>query len=70
MPSIPRSQPVCPVCSGNLFRVKRRLIDKLLHPLRPVRRYKCEMCNQLCNLKAAPTDPALLQQNNGPPLAR
>ncbi len=70
MPSIPRSQRACPACSGSLHRVKRRLIDKLLHPLRPVRRYKCEMCSQLCNLVVTPQEPVLLQQNNGPPIPR
>ncbi len=70
MPSIPRSQRACPSCQGSLYRVKRRLIDKLLHPLRPVRRFKCEMCGQLCNLVATPQEPVLPQQNNGPPIPR
>jgi len=42
----------CPVCAASyLYRTKRRTIDRLLSRLVPVRRYHCERCGWVGNLK-------------------
>ena len=32
----------CPNCGGTLVRVKRRLIDRVLHLFKPTKRFRCE----------------------------
>jgi hypothetical protein len=45
---------VCPRCSDYALRVRRRLIDRILHPFSPVRRYQCmsTACGWVGNVKA------------------
>ena len=33
---------VCPKCGGPVYREHRRIIDRLISLLRPVRRYRCD----------------------------
>jgi hypothetical protein len=39
-----------------LFRVRRRFVDRVMHMVRPVKRYKCEDCGVACNVRI-PVDP-------------
>ena len=42
----------CPICdASHLYRTKRRTIDRLLSRLIPVRRYHCERCGWVGNLR-------------------
>ena len=40
---------VCPKCNGPVFREHRRLMDRLISLIRPVRRYRCDA--HLCQWK-------------------
>ncbi len=53
----------CPTCGGDLSRIPRRIVDRLLSVLRPVQRYRCRnfACQWVGNLPgssrmAGPTD--------------
>lgn len=42
----------CPVCKApDVNRVKRRIVDRLISPLIPIKRYHCEVCGWAGNLK-------------------
>jgi ribosomal protein S27AE len=69
MEAVARMARTCPRCSGNLFRVRRRLIDRVLHLLRPVRRYKCEDCGQSTLMRAQPKAAAALAAADEPSAA-
>ena len=43
------SEHLCPRCAGNLIRIRRRVIDRLLSLFVPVRRYECP--NSFCGWK-------------------
>ncbi len=47
---------VCPRCGGPVFRVSRRLIDRLTSVFRSVRRYRCDShtCQWRGNLPVKP----------------
>jgi hypothetical protein len=54
----------CPRCNGPIWRIKRRLVDRIVSLLTPVRRYHCSnYCGWEGNLRdvrvaaAAPSDP-------------
>ncbi|CAN5449359.1 hypothetical protein BH10PSE16_BH10PSE16_43090 [soil metagenome] len=36
---------VCPQCGDTATRVKRRLRDRLVSLIKPVKRYRCDFCN-------------------------
>ena len=37
--------PLCPLCGSSVERVHRRVVDRLLSLLRPIRRYRCKGFN-------------------------
>ncbi len=42
----------CPICNASyLYRTKRRMVDRILSQLIPVRRYHCERCGWVGNLR-------------------
>jgi hypothetical protein len=40
----PSEQCVCPRCRGFAYRTKRRLRDRLVSIVKPVKRYRCDYC--------------------------
>lgn len=57
----------CPRCGGNLIRIRRRLVDKALHLLNPVKRYRCDLCDHVMNLPAQPSDAAAVGTRGATP---
>jgi hypothetical protein len=59
-------RPECAACGGRLFRVRRRFIDRVMHLVRPVKRYKCEDCGAACNVRVQGHPPRHLEASNAP----
>jgi len=56
IPLQPSSKHLCPLCGGEAYRVRRRLVDRITSVWRPIERYHCYMprCNWEGNLIAKP----------------
>jgi hypothetical protein len=57
---IPHQMPkVCPRCGGEVARIPRRLIDRVISLVRPVQRYRCTalQCQWIGNLSRGPVRP-------------
>lgn len=43
--SLRKGKIVCPQCGDTATRVRRRLRDRLVSLIRPVKRYRCDFCD-------------------------